>query len=320
MIWFKHFYNMKEIRFCTYIWGKQRIDMYLALVFFEFSRSYIQKLIERWLVTVNGVVVNKNLKIEHKDELVLREVLESATIDAENIPLDIIYEDENILVLNKDAGINTHPTPGIEGKKGTLVNAVLYHTRGNLPAINGQERPGIVHRLDKDTSWAIMIAKNDTMMKYLAKRIEERKVEKYYIAILAGILSEKEFRIESFIGRHPTDKTRMTTNNPINPKLALTGGEVLGYINDMYTVVRVKLETGRTHQIRVHMASIWFPIIGDSVYGDEEINKRVKKEYGLTRQALHAHELKLMLYSKKTQFIAPLKEDMKKIIWDIFAL
>jgi 23S rRNA pseudouridine1911/1915/1917 synthase len=124
-----------------------------------------------------------------------------------------------------------------------------------------------------------MIAKNDTMMKYLAKRIEERKVEKYYIAIVAGVLPEKEFKVESFIGRHPTDKIRMTTQNPLNPKIALTSGEVLGYIDELYSVVKIKLETGRTHQIRVHMASIGYPIIGDSVYGDEEVNKKVKKLY-----------------------------------------
>lgn len=124
-----------------------------------------------------------------------------------------------------------------------------------------------------------MIAKNDSMMKLLARRIQERKVQKYYIAIVAGVFLEKEFKIESFIGRHPVDKIRMTTKDPLNPKLAITYGEVLGYIGESYSVLKIQLETGRTHQIRVHLASLGYPIIGDSVYGKEDINKKVQQEF-----------------------------------------
>ena len=303
-----------KYRFSTYIEKPERVDIYLSTLFWNFSRSYVQKLIDRWYVSVNGKHVTKNLKIQSKDMLEIEIFIESASIEPENIPLDIIYEDEKILIINKDAGINTHPTPWIEGKRWTLVNAILYHCRENLPAINGVERPGIVHRLDKDTSWCIMIAKDDTMMKYLSKVIQERKIEKYYIAIVSGILKDKKITIESYIWRHPTDRIRMTTKNPINPKDALTHAEVLEYIEDRYTVLWVKLETGRTHQIRVHLASIWYPIIWDSVYGNQSINMEVQKKYGLSRQALHACELVFELYGKKKKFIAELKADMQKII------
>jgi len=221
---------MKTINFCVVAKEKQRVDMYLATLFVDFSRSYIQKLIDRKNVRVNGKEISKNIKVSNRDEIQILEMVESINIQAEDILLEIIYEDENILVINKEAHINTHPTPGIDGKTGTLVNAILYHCREKLPTINGEERPGIVHRLDRDTSGAIMVAKNDSMMKLLAKRIQDRKVKKYYIAIVAGIFPEKEFKIESYIGRHPTDKIRMTTKDPINPKLAITYGEVLAYI------------------------------------------------------------------------------------------
>jgi len=159
-----------------------------------------------------------------------------------------------------------------------------------------------------------MIAKNDVMMKYLSDIIKEREVEKYYIAIVAWIIPDKKFKVESYIGRHPTDKTKMTTQNPINPKIAITYVETLWYIGEEYTVVKVQLETGRTHQIRVHLASIWYPIIWDSVYGDISINKIVEREWQLKRQALHAYELIFELYGERRKFTAQLKADMQRII------
>lgn len=300
--------------FSSYIQNPQRVDIYLSALFQDFSRSYIQKLIDKWHITVNGEKITKNLKIYSKQEFLVDVLVESTDIQAENIPLSIVFEDENILIINKEAGIVTHPTPGIEGKSGTLVNAVLYHCRENLPTIGGEERPGIVHRLDKDTSGLIMIAKNDQMMKYLSGIIKERKVDKYYIAIVSGLVQDKKITIESYIGRHPTDRTKMTTKNPLLPRDALTHAEVLEYIDDTYTVLKVKLETGRTHQIRVHLASIGHPIIGDSVYGNPDINTQVKKDFWLTRQALHAYELELELYGKKQKFIWELKDDMKQIV------
>ena len=300
--------------FCTYISSPQRVDIYLSTLFWEISRSYIQKLIDTGCVKVNGVCVKKNLKIQTKDEIHITEIITSSVLIPENIPLDIIYEDENICVINKDPGINVHPTPGVAGKSGTLVNALLYHCKGKLPCISGEERPGIVHRLDKDTSGVIMTAKNDSMMNYLAEKIQKRELKKYYIAIVNGVFTQESFTITSDIGRHPHDKIRMTTHNPLNPKHAVTHGKLLGYIDDTYSVLKIDLETGRTHQIRVHLASIWYPIIGDSVYGNPKVNKAVATLYQLHRQALHAYEIHIELYGIQKRFCAPLKQDIIQMI------
>lgn len=303
-----------KIHFCTYIKEKQRVDMYLSALFADFSRSYIQKIIDAGEVSVNWKIIAKNLKIQSRDEIIMTIHLEKLELSAENIPLDIVYQDENIAIINKDAGINTHPTPWPEGKSGTLVNALLYHIK-DLAWIGWVERPGIVHRLDKDTSGLIMIAKTDKMMLYLQEVMKKReKIGKYYLAIVSGIIKENEFKIESFIGRHPIDKIKMTTKNPINGKLAISYIKVLDTLDEKYTLVEVKIETWRTHQIRVHLSSIWHPIIGDKVYGNKKINEEVEKKYHLKRQALHSYKLEIELYGEKKEFIGDLKEDMKKII------
>jgi len=305
-----------KINFCSYIEKKQRVDMYLSALFDDFSRSYIQKLIDKWNVKVNSKIISKNLKIENKSEIEINIALEKLDeVLPENLDLDIIYEDENILIINKQAGINTHPVPGEWGKSNTLVNWALFHCKDNLPNIWGIERPGIVHRLDKDTSWAIMIAKNDKMMQYLQNLFKERKnIEKYYIAIVNWIVKNENFKIESYIWRDPNNRLKMTTINPLNPKIAISYGEVLGYIENKFSLVKIKLETWRTHQIRVHLASIGHFIIWDNTYWNHKINTEIKTKYQLKRQALHAYNLKLKLYGKDMNFIAPLKEDMKKII------
>ncbi|NDK07674.1 RluA family pseudouridine synthase [Candidatus Gracilibacteria bacterium] len=287
--------------------------MYLSTLFNDFSRSYIQKIIDKGNVLINGKEINKNIKIKNKDELLIKIIIEKSKIEAEDIELDIVFEDDNMIIINKDAGVNTHPVPGEGGKTGTLVNALLNHTK-NLSTIGGVERPGIVHRLDKDTSGLIMIAKNDKMMRYLQDKIQKREVDKYYIAIVNGIIKEKNFKIESYIGRHSTDKIKMTVKNPISPKLAITHGKVIDYIDNKYTLVELKLETGRTHQIRVHLSSIGYPIIGDKVYGDVKINKEVYEKYGLQRQALHSYKLKILLYEKEVEFYGDLKHDLKIIV------
>lgn len=300
--------------FCTYIQKKERVDIYLSALLNDFSRSYVQKLIDKWNVKINWKVVTKNVKIDNRDEIEVFISTEKLWVNAENISLDIIYEDENIAIINKDAWINSHPTPGEEGKTWTLVNALLYHIK-DLSSIGWVERPWIVHRLDKDTSGLIMIAKNDKMMHYLQNVIKERKkIWKYYLAIVSGIIKENEFKIESFIWRHRTDKTKMTSKNPINPKLAISFVKVLDYLGGKYTLVEVKIETWRTHQIRVHLSSIWFPIIWDKVYGDKKVNEEVLKKYWLERQALHSHKLEIELYWEKREFVWELKDDMKKII------
>ena len=301
-------------KFCVYIQEKTRVDMYLSTLFTDFSRSYIQKIIDNGEVKVNGKIINKNLKIQKKDEIELIIHIEKLELKAENLPLDIVYEDENIAIINKDAGVNTHPTPWVDGKSWTLVNALLYHIK-DLSSIGWVERPWIVHRLDKDTSWLIMIAKNDKMMLYLQDTMKRRdKIWKYYIALVHGVIDEKEFKIESFIGRHPIDKIKMTTKNPINPKLAISKVKVIDYIDDKYTFVEVKIETWRTHQIRVHLSSIWYPILWDKVYGIKKVNEEIEKKYGLKRQALHSYRLEIELYWQKRIFFANIKEDFKKVL------
>jgi len=299
-----------NFHFCVYISDSQRVDMYLSTLFWEFSRSYIQKLIDSGNVSVNGENITKNKKIHSGDEILIEITLESLDILPQNIPLDIIFQDENIALVNKDAGINTHPTPWPDGKKNTLVNALLYHI-SDLSGIGGIERPGIVHRLDKDTSGLIMIAKTDSMMQKLQKMLHDRNgVEKYYLAVVAGIFPEETMTIDMPIGRHPTQKIKMTTRFPLSPKNAVSHIEFLEYIDEKYSLLRVKIDTGRTHQIRVHLSSIGFPIVWDVVYGKKEVNETVKKKYWLSRQALHSHELRIDLYGEMRTFFAPLKDDM----------
>jgi 23S rRNA pseudouridine1911/1915/1917 synthase len=305
-----------KYKFCVLCDKQIRVDIYLSTLFSDFSRSYIQRIIDKWYVKLNNKEINKNIKVNNKDEIEVSIIIEKSEIIWEDINLDIVYEDENLIVVNKDAWINTHPVPWENGKKWTLVNALLYHTK-NLASIGWVERPWIVHRLDKDTSWLIMVAKNDKMMRYLQDKIQKRKVDKYYIAIVNWIIKDKKFKIESYIWRHPIDKIKMTVKNPINPKIAITYWKVLNYIDNKYTVVEIKIETWRTHQIRVHLSSIWFPIIWDKVYWDNKINKEVFDNYWLERQALHSYRLKIVLYEKETEFIGNLKDDMKKIIWSI---
>lgn len=306
---------MKYI-FCVLSDKQIRVDMYLSTLFSDFSRSYIQKIIDKGHIIINWKITSKNIKIKNKDIVEINIIIEKSEIKWEDIAIDIVFEDENIIIVNKDAWINTHPVPWEDWKKWTLVNALLHHTK-DLAVIWWVERPWIVHRLDKDTSWLIMIAKNDNMMKYLQDIIQKRKIDKYYIAIVNWIIKDKNFKVESYIGRHPTDKIKMTVKNPINWKIAVTYWKVIDYIDNKFTLLELKIETWRTHQIRVHLSSIGFPIIWDKVYWDNKINKEVFDKYWLQRQALHSYKLRLNLYEKETEFIGDLKDDMKKIIKNI---
>lgn len=302
--------------FCVLIKEKsKRIDMYLSILFHDFSRSYIQKMIDRWNVLVNSKQILKNIKIKNSDEIMIKIIIEKLNeVLPEKMNFDVIFEDREILVLNKEAKINVHPVPGFEGNKNTLVNGILYHCKNNLPSIWWIERPWIVHRLDKDTSWAILIAKTDKMMNYLSKIIKNRDIDKYYLAIVFGKIKTRNFKIESYIWRDPNNRLRMTITNPVSPKIAITYGEIIDYIDNKYTLVKIKIETGRTHQIRVHLASLWYPIIWDKIYWNIRINKEVATRFQLHRQALHAIELNLKIYWKDFNFIAEIKNDMKKII------
>lgn len=302
------------IKFCVFSEKKVRVDIFLSALFPIYSRSYIQKIIDKWQVSVNSKKISKNLKINPHDEIEIEIIPEKLEILPQKMDLDIIFEDENILIINKNPWINVHPVPWEGWTENTLVNGILEHCKENLGTINWVERPGIVHRLDKDTSGIILIAKNDFMMNYLASIIKDRKIEKKYFAIVSGIVKEKKFRIESEIWRDPRDRKKMTVKNPLNPKNAISEVEVLDYIDEKYTLLEVKILTWRTHQIRVHLSSIWFPILWDKVYGNEKINLEVFKKYWLQRQALHAKSLEFELYGKKVFFESDLKNDMKKIL------
>ena len=291
--------------------GGERIDKFLAQKL-DKSRSLVQKLIKDELVLVNGEVVKTNYSVADGDEIDVKQldVVDNTNIIPQPMDLDIVYEDDDLLVINKASGMVVHPAPG--HYTGTLVNALLYRFNLNSGEAN---RPGIVHRLDKDTSGLIMIAKNDYMMAYLQETMKKReKIGKYYLAIVSWIIENKEFKIESFIWRHPVDKTRMTTKNPINPKIAISYVKVIKYIDEKYTLVEVKIETWRTHQIRVHLSSIGYPIIWDKVYWDKKINEIVLNKFWLTRQALHSYRLEIELYWKNREFFWELKPDMKKIL------
>ena len=281
-------------------------------------------MIEEEKIMCNGVWFSKNKKIYRWDVIEIEWKVEDMALEAEDMPLDIVYEDDDFAIINKEAGINTHPTPGEWGRKGTLVNALLYHFKNlwvrsddqvykNPSIINGVERPGIVHRLDKDTSGLIIIAKNDKSMHALQQKIAKRTIEKTYLALVVGLVKDREGYIESFIGRDPYDRKKMTVEDPLNPKIAKTKFINRWIFAQKYSLLEVDLLTGRTHQIRVHLASIGYPILGDKVYGNEKTNLEVWEKYGLTRQWLHAWKLQFTLFGKDHTFEWVLKDDLLAI-------
>ncbi len=302
----------------------RRVDTYLSALFPEKSRSYLQKMIEEGKISCNGTPFTKNKKIYRGDVINIEWKIDQMELVGENIPLDIIFENDDFAIINKDAGINTHPTPGEWGRVGTLVNALLFHFKNlgvrndnndfNPSIINGVERPGIVHRLDKDTSGLIIIAKNDKAMHALQLKIAKRTIHKTYLALVAGIVKEKEWYIESFIWRDPHDRKKMTTIDPNNPKLAKTKFCNKWVIAWKYTLLEVDLLTGRTHQIRVHLSSIGYPIVGDKIYGNEKVNTAIMETYGLSRQWLHAYRLNFNLFWQEFNFEGPLKPDLQKCL------
>jgi 23S rRNA pseudouridine1911/1915/1917 synthase len=278
-------------------------------------------MIEEEKISCNWTIFSKNKKIYKGDIIEIKWKVETMELIAEDMPLDIIYENADFAIINKDAGINTHPTPGEWGRKGTLVNALLYHFKTlwvrtddgeykNPSIINWVERPGIVHRLDKDTSGLIIIAKNDKSMHALQLKIAKRTIQKTYLALVVGIIKDEEGYIESYIGRDPYDRKKMTTEDPVNPKIAKTKFCNRWIIAGKYTLLEVDLLTGRTHQIRVHLSSIGFPILGDKIYGREKENADALEKYNLKRQWLHAYNLKFTIFWEEHDFKAPLKSDL----------
>ena len=284
-----------------------RIDRYLAEKNADLSRSYIQKLLKNQEISVNGIPVKANYKVQQEDQILLTvSELTEPDILPEDIPLDILYEDEDLMVVNKPKGMVVHPSAG--HLSGTLVNAILYHCQGHLSGINGIMRPGIVHRIDMDTTGAILVCKSDFAHKDLAKQLKEHTIKRRYRAIVSGNLKEDTGRIEGPIGRHPIDRKKMAINYK-NGKDAVTHYQVLERFGNA-TYVECRLETGRTHQIRVHMASKGHPLLGDQVYGS------ARNPYHLQGQALHAMILGFVhpRSGEYMEFEAPLPEYFIKLL------
>lgn len=258
--------------------GGERLDKFLSEAA-EISRSTAAKIIEDGRVTVNGKPVLKSVKLKSGDT-VSAELPDPVVLDicAENIPLDIVYEDSDLLVVNKQKGMVVHPAPG--NYSGTLVNALMYHCGDSLSGINGVIRPGIVHRIDKDTSGLLIVAKNDAAHVGLAQQIQAHSFKREYEAVVVGNFKEDKGTINRPLGRSPADRKKQAVNG-LNPREAVTHYEVLRRFQG-FCYCKFRLETGRTHQIRVHAASMGHPVAGDAVYGD------AKHTYGLQGQCLHA--------------------------------
>ena len=256
-----------------------RIDKWLSEHVDDISRSYIQNLIENQYVSVNSKPVKSNYKVSEYDEIeiILPENIEPE-ITAEDIPLDIVYEDDDIIIINKPKGMVVHPAPG--HYSGTMVNALMYHCRDNLSGINGVLRPGIVHRIDKDTTGLVVACKNDKAHLALSEQLKVHSITRKYRAIVNGVIKEDSGTVEGAIARHPSDRKKMTVDN-YRGRPAVTHFTVLERFK-AYTYVECQLETGRTHQIRVHMKSINHPVLGDTVYGQDRC------QYKLDGQVLHA--------------------------------
>ena len=256
-----------------------RIDKFLTDNLEYLSRSMIQNLIKTGNIFVNDKQIKANYRIRPMDHIVAN-IPEAKEIDIapEDIPLDIIYEDDDILIVNKPKGMVVHPSNGHES--GTLVNAVLYHCKGQLSGINGEIRPGIVHRIDMDTTGSLIICKNDNAHRFIAEQIAVHSINRIYEGIVHGIVKEDEGTIHTLIGRSPTDRKKMAVLKS-DGREAITHFKVLKRFKD-YTYCEFKLETGRTHQIRVHMASINHPLVGDEIYGPK------KCPFKLQGQTLHA--------------------------------
>jgi 23S rRNA pseudouridine1911/1915/1917 synthase len=287
----------------------QRIDVWLAKHMEDHSRSHIQKLIQTGQVMVNGIIVKSNYKVRKGDNINISvPEAQILNVEPENIEIDILYEDDDIIVVNKPKNKVVHPAAG--NFSGTLVNALLSHCKDSLSDINGIIRPGIVHRIDKDTTGVLVVAKNNRAHEVLSQKLKNHDIVRVYEAIADGVIKEDEATIDAPIGRHPTDRKKMAVNVK-NSREATTHFKVLERF-PKHTYIECRLETGRTHQIRVHMAYIGHPLLGDKVYGKK------KQPFDLEGQVLHAKVLGFEhpISGKYMEFTAELPEYFKDILRD----
>lgn len=287
-----------------------RLDQFLAQMLTARSRSYLQKLIRQGNILVNGSVKKPSYDVKEGDEIIATlPAPVPLDVQAEDIPLNIIYEDINLLVINKPAGLVVHPATGHFNH--TLVNALIHHCGKNLSGIGGVLRPGIVHRLDRDTSGCIVVAKDDTTHNDLTRQFQERKVNKEYIAIVSGWVKELRGTLSATIGRHPVHRKRMAVRYD-EGKEAITAYEVIERFQKA-TLLNLKLGTGRTHQIRVHMAHIGHPVLGDEEYGKK---KSRLDGVEIPRHMLHAYKLGFThpVRNEWMEFTAPMPQDMEDLL------
>lgn len=286
--------------------NNERLDSYISKYNLDLSRSMVQKLIKENKVFVNGKNEKESYKIKVNDNITIQiEEPKSSKLEAQDIPLDIIYEDNDIIVINKPKGMVVHPGNG--NPDNTLVNAVLAHCKGSLSGIGGEIRPGIVHRIDKDTSGLIIVAKNDKSHINLSEQIKNHEVTKIYTALVKGNISEDEATIDMPIGRDKKDRKKMSVTR--DGKEAISHIKVVKRYGN-YTLIRVKIDTGRTHQIRVHMAKIGHPVVGDEVYSSG------KNEFGVKGQMLHSTILKFKhpISGKEIMLEAPLPQYFEDVL------
>ena len=286
----------------------ERLDKYLSIIYPDFSRSFFQKLIKDSCVLVNDKAEKASYSV-HVEDIVTIHFPDAVqtTIEPEDIPLDILYEDDDLLIVNKPKGMVVHPSAG--HYSGTLVNGIMYHCKDSLSGINGEIRPGIVHRIDMDTTGSLIVCKNDFSHVSIAEQIKVHSVNRIYEGIVYGNVKEDEGTIEGAIGRHPIERKKMAINEK-NGKPAITHYKVLERFGN-YTYMQFKLETGRTHQIRVHMSSIGHPLLGDALYSSG------KSPYkNLQGQTLHAKTIGFIHPSTENyvEFEAPLPEYFKKLL------
>ena len=301
---------------------KTRADKIISALFDGiYSRSQIQKGFDLKQILVTNIKDGKTysnpkyyLKKGDTIEMNIKSI--PSTLPPDYRPLEIVFENNDFLVVSKDAGINTHPTPSYAGRFGSMVNQLVAQVK-NFDREAGEDRPWIVHRLDKETSGLLLVAKNDMTLRKLQKLIHDHEVEKTYLALVIGEPKNHTGTIKSVIGRDPNNRTKMTIKNPIEWREAVTHytvSEIFEYEGKKLSLVEVTLETGRTHQIRVHMANIGHPVLGDKTYGIESENEWAKKHLWLERQFLHAWKLHFILENNVWEFEAPLKQDIKRAL------